>query len=407
MKLRLDKLRPPRARHTLAVGAVLVCSLATALVLNLDPARSSAEALAQPQRTLSLLADASARSGAGLHASLADRGLTPRTARLSQPQPQPVDPETVRELRTDPEASEPDPAPQPAEPGVDGLVTELDSAPKPKTDPELDEVFWEVPEDMSLDRVASAWGFKISALRKLNPDTIPEAKKKRGASGEVYLHQPELAAGTKLRVFKKDPERPTRSIGAPNRGKLRSGIPMPEGPYWRLRPRRPRTFATHKTISSLLAALRAFGQAYPEGPRVRLGEFSKYRGGRIYPHRSHRTGRDVDIGYLKLNDDPERTTFMRTTRKNFDAERNWVLIYAILKTGNVQSIYMSSRIQKQLYKEAKKHIPEAELHQYFQYPWHDDSAKAIIRHQSGHKNHFHVRFRCEDWNRRCRARSRQ
>ena len=98
---------------------------------------------------------------------------------------------------------------------------------------------------------------------------------------------------------------------------------------------------------------------------------------------------------------------MRTTRKNFDAERNWVLVYAILKTGNVQSIYMSSRIQKQLYKEAKKHISLDELHRYFQYPYHDDSGKALIRHQHGHKHHLHVRFRCEDWNRRCRARSRQ
>ena len=403
MTTRPDTLRPPRALHSLIGGVALSLMLGVAVFSGRVAPDVSTPSRAQPERSLAM------HAGGSLHAGFAKPAAPAAIVAPVVPvvQIEPVEPELVRELRTDPEASEPDPASTlPEEPGVDGLGEELTPA-TPETDPELDEVFWEVPEDMSLDLVASSWGMKLSTLRELNPEVVPEAKRSRGASGEQRVTQPEIAAGTKLCVFRKDTETLTRSIGAPNRGRLRDGIPMPEGPFWRLRKRRPRSFGTHKTISSMLAALRVYGERYPDGPRVGIGEFSKLRGGRIYPHRSHRTGRDVDVGYVKLGDDPKRTGFRATTQKNFDAERNWVLIYALLQTGNVQSIYMSSRLQKLLYKEAKKHVPEEELRRYFQYPWHEDSATAVIHHQHGHKNHFHVRFRCEDWNHRCRARSRQ
>ncbi len=256
---------------------------------------------------------------------------------------------------------------------------------------ELREVFWVTVEAGLPEVVGSSFGVGSRRLLALNPELKPDQV---------------IPAGTRVRVFAYDAAQPTQSVGAPNRGRLKHGIPLPEGPYWNLRDNRRRTFGTHLAITSLLAAFREFGQKHPEGPKIRVGELSRRRGGRIRPHNSHRTGRDIDLGYLHTSE-PEDKKWVRTTSKNFDLQRNWELVEAILNTGNVQSIYMSARVQRRLYKHAKASgVPQALLDTYFQHPRRPGSELAVIRHSRGHHNHFHVRFRCEDWNRRCRARSR-
>ncbi|MCA9689495.1 MAG: penicillin-insensitive murein endopeptidase [Myxococcales bacterium] len=268
----------------------------------------------------------------------------------------------------------------------------------------LAEVFWIAPQDGTLAELASHWGIPADQLIALNPDHAPP-EPEEGERRRKPLPAPVVPAGARLRVFKKDPAEPTRSVGAPNRGRLVSGIPMPEGDEWTIRKNRRRVYGTHKTISTLVNVFHAYGQRYPDGPKIHVGEIARRRGGRARPHKSHRTGRDVDIRYIQHGDDG-KPGYRRTTSQNFDLERNWFLVQSLIETGNVQAIYMSSKRQRQIYPEAKKHLSEEELKRYFQYPFHDESHKAIIRHQSGHKNHLHVRFRCEDWNGRCRARSR-
>ncbi len=281
----------------------------------------------------------------------------------------------------------------PAEQHVEATDTEtIAPIPEPRPEPgELREVFWVTVEAGPPEVVGSTFGIGGRRLLALNPKLKPEAT---------------IPAGTRVRVFRYDDERPTQSVGAPNRGRLKNGIPLPEGPYWQLRDNRRRTFGTHLAITSLLAAFRNFGTKHPDGPKIRVGELSRRKGGRISPHNSHRTGRDIDIGYLHT-EEPVDKKWVRTTSKNFDVQKNWELVEALLNTGNVQSIYMSARIQRRLYKEAKKRgVPQALLDTYFQHPRRPGSEHAVIRHSRGHHNHLHVRFRCEGWNRRCRALSR-
>ncbi|HEY8376232.1 MAG TPA: penicillin-insensitive murein endopeptidase, partial [Nannocystis sp.] len=281
----------------------------------------------------------------------------------------------------------------PVGPAADSLQAEVEAETEPRSSIEerLREIYWTVHETTSIEALASAWGTKVSILTELNPEVRPGDR---------------IPAGTRLLVYRHDPENPPQSIGSPNRGKLRNGMPLPEGPGWRLRVHRPRTYGTVPTISALVEAFEDFYNRYPDGPKIRVGELARRTGGRVPPHRSHRTGRDIDIGYIfrGIDDGEHRWQYMNV--HNFDAEKNWALIQELLETGKVQTIYISKKLQKLLHKEAQKHLSEEQLAALFEYPRTPQSPYATIQHWRGHSNHMHVRFICEPGNRRCRAKSR-
>ncbi len=264
------------------------------------------------------------------------------------------------------------------------------TVPPPKSDlSRIHEVYWTAPEPKTPGQLASDWGIKFGTLMHLNPDLDPDQR---------------LDGGTKLLVYKHDPDHPPQSIGSPNRGKLRNGMPLPEGDSWRLRPMRRRAYGTHTTVAVLVDAFEAYGATYPDGPKIRMGEIAKRTGGRVSPHASHRSGRDVDIGYISKGNDDGTDRWRHMSERSFDAEKNWMLISEILKSGQVQTIYVSRKLQKLLHREAAKTLSPQELAETFEYPRTSESGKAKLQHWRGHHNHMHVRFRCEPGNRRCRAR---
>ena len=276
---------------------------------------------------------------------------------------------------------------------VDAAAQDLDAdrasdARAPERRRGLDEVYWTVPEPTSAEALAAAWGVGKDRLLELNPDLEPGAR---------------VPAGAALRVFQADPAEPTRSIGAPNRGKLQNGVPLPEGDAWRLRTMRRRAYGTPLTVATLVDAFTAYGERYPDGPKIRVGELAQRKGGKVAPHASHRSGRDVDLGYVCLGDDDGETRWRQMNEDNFDAEKNWFLMHEMIKSGNVEAIFVSKRLQKLLYAEAQKHLPEDELAELFQYPRAGTRHDPLIRHWRGHRDHMHVRFRCADDDPRCRS----
>lgn len=286
---------------------------------------------------------------------------------------------------------EPLPRPEIIEPQIRGSATVALPNDEPRID--LDEVRWTAHAGMRVSDLAMRWGVRTSKLLALNPEL-------KGSQAS------RVEAGQQLVVFRVDPETPTQSIGAPNRGRLRAGIPLPEGPYWKMRDHRPRAYGTVWTVESLLEAFHAYGEAFPEGPPVHLGEISARGGGRARPHVSHRTGRDVDIGYILRPGALGDRHWRAATEETFDAEKNWFLIKALVDTGRVHSIFVSSRLQRLLIEEARKTLTEEELAPYFRYAQADSDDRPLISHWRGHRDHMHVRFKCEPDNRRCQANSR-
>jgi murein endopeptidase len=258
--------------------------------------------------------------------------------------------------------------------------------------PDLDIVRWSVDRRIKVDEVAMNWGMWVDDLRELNP----------GLRRDQWID-----AGTELIVHRADPRKPTRSVGAPNRGHLLGGIPLPEGPHWLLREHRPRAYGSRNTIGALLEAFATYGAEDPDAPPVRIGEISKRSGGRIAPHASHRTGRDVDIGYvMKQNPDADERFWRVATAKNIDAPRTWAMISALIATGQVQQIFISAKLQPIIAREAAKTLAPEDVALVFSAVNPDPRVHTIVKHETGHRDHMHVRFVCEPGNVRCRAQSR-
>jgi murein endopeptidase len=257
----------------------------------------------------------------------------------------------------------------------------------------LDVVRWTVDRRMRIGEVAMNWGLWVDELREMNPELRRDQW---------------IDAGTALVVHRKDPRHPTQSVGAPNKGHLLGGIPLPEGPHWLLREHRPRAYGSANTIRALLEAFAAYGAADPAAPPVRVGEISKRSGGRIAPHASHRTGRDVDIGFvMKQNPGPDERFWRVATGKNIDAARTWAMISALIATGEVQQIFISAKLQPIIAKEAAKTLAPEDVALVFSSMNPDPSVHTIVKHETGHRDHMHVRFVCEPGNLRCRAQSRE
>jgi murein endopeptidase len=269
-------------------------------------------------------------------------------------------------------------------PAVDALVE------YPRTEFDLDVVTWTVDRTAEARDIAEAWGMRTKHLRLLNPG-LPR-------------HRP-IQAGTELVVFRKIPRKPSCSVGAPNKGWLRTGTALPEGANWRLRPRRGATFGSKHTIEGMLMALEAYGTAYPDGPRIRIGDLSRRSGRQLHPHASHRTGRDVDIGYI-LDPAKRGDRFWQSAdEKNLDVEKTWFFIKALVETGRVQSIFVSGKLQRLLMAQARKELSREDMARYFRRANPDPNTHSIIRHWRGHRDHMHVRFNCADFERLCVSRS--
>lgn len=180
------------------------------------------------------------------------------------------------------------------------------------------------------------------------------------------------------------------SIGEPNRGRLANGLALTTDSTMLVRS--DENFGTRETVELVRKAVARVHEQFPEGHRIVVGDLSKEHGGRIRPHRSHQNGRDIDLGYYLLGEAPPNM-FVPVTPKNFDLERNWALIEALIEGGGVQYVFIDRRVQKLLrdYAETVKKVPEARLARIFEFP-RRGSLSTLVRHRRGHKNHLHVRF---------------
>jgi LysM repeat protein len=217
-----------------------------------------------------------------------------------------------------------------------------------------------------------------------------------------------LAVGKKLRVviddgiapdfLPADPPKPAKKSGGrsksgkPHVRRVSAQLPLEDDHYFVKRPHL--AWGTTKTIDAIRRAVDQYKRRHKAGPLVHIGDISKLGGGPLYPHLSHRVGKDVDVGYVLRGADGDRTRFSGVTHSNLDVPRTWSLVKAFVDTGNVEVIFLDYGLQKILYDFAKERgASEEELDELFQYPRGRGRSHGIIRHWRSHQHHFHVRFK--------------
>lgn len=190
-----------------------------------------------------------------------------------------------------------------------------------------------------------------------------------------------------------------QSIGLPHRGKLKKAIRLQQGKGYFIR-RPHRSFGASHTVGYLKSSLATLRRRFPRTHDLAIGDLSAKAGGKITMHASHQSGRDVDIGfYFKKKPKGYPESFVVATPKNIDFKASWALLTQFTdladKPHGVDRIFMTYSSQKMFYKLARKHgIKKSKLKKIFQYPNGKWSQDAIIRHEPGHDEHIHVRFKC-------------
>ena len=198
------------------------------------------------------------------------------------------------------------------------------------------------------------------------------------------------------------------SFGPPGRGALLAGETLPvAGDGYRMPPTWARRGLHHGT-AELVAFVVHLGRALQPvglGRPLAVADLSPQRGGRSAWHRSHQTGRDVDLIFF-ARDGAGRPVVADAMRRfgadgavlpgagspgvHFDDRANWALVRAILENpvADVQYVFVADDLKQRLLEAARAEAAPAEL---------IAAAAELLRQPSRgllHDDHMHVRLYC-------------
>jgi penicillin-insensitive murein endopeptidase len=191
------------------------------------------------------------------------------------------------------------------------------------------------------------------------------------------------------------------SVGRHNRGRLVRAHELVESATLRFKtPHQEARFGTDELVALLERASRRVAERMP-GSRLTVGNLSNRSGGRFRPHRSHQSGRDVDLAYYTVDADGAPLHLDRfydfrrdlTVRGHdeihYDLARNWQLVEAMVTDEvPVQWIFVARYIRTRLLEEGARQGASAEVLEH---------ASAILSqpsHGGIHNDQFHVRIYC-------------
>jgi LysM repeat protein len=240
-----------------------------------------------------------------------------------------------------------------------------------------------VREGETLMRIARRHGITVEAILARNPG----------------LDRDRLRVGDEIALS----ARPSsESVGAPGAGAIRGTTQLRAHPAFVLR-NPERAYATQRTIDRLLDGFDALRRAEPDAPRVRVHDLSLREGGPIDDHRTHQSGRDVDITYFQERGcGGEGCPLRALAPDELDVRRQWALLHHWLSRGEIEVIYVDRALQEPLYREARRQGATAEqLAAWFQYPRASSANVGLVRHYPNHADHVHVRFACHATEPRC------
>jgi len=206
----------------------------------------------------------------------------------------------------------------------------------------------------------------------------------------------------------------SRSVDFAWEGRLRRGMRLKESKYLRHvgeYKAKGHFYGTWELVQLVERAARRVAFRMP-GAQLSVGELSSPKGGRIPGHRSHQSGRDIDIAFYMTTTDGRPyhghafaefdaggrgVGANRTLR--FDDARNWELVRKLVtdSEARVQYIFVGRALRQRMLDHARRQGDSRRA---------IDRASAVMTQPATghpHRNHFHVRIYCPPADRpRCR-----
>lgn len=216
------------------------------------------------------------------------------------------------------------------------------------------------------------------------------------------LNRDLIRIGQNILIIQEGPEQRSESRGAAYGGRLVNGEQLAEHSGFRVR-RSRRAWGTNEAISAMWSGYDHVRRNHSRAPQVWVHDLSFEDGGPMEPHRSHQSGRDADVGYYQVNC-PDRLCAYRAVRASeLDPQYQWALFEYWIDHGLVDYIFVDYTLQERMYNHLKERgYSDSRLRRVFQYPRGRHSGHGIIRHEPGHRTHYHVRFSCDSNDERCR-----
>lgn len=189
------------------------------------------------------------------------------------------------------------------------------------------------------------------------------------------------------------------SVGRPNRGALVGGVALETSEHIVVKSSsQGQNFGTPELVSLLSRAAAQVAERSPGG-RLQVGDLSREGGGRFGPHRSHRSGRDADVGFYLLDAAGNPTqpphfpdigrdgVARQDPNLRLDDVRTWRLVEALVSETEtpVQFIFVAAHIEARLLEEGRRQGASEELLSH---------VAQVIEAERAHTNHLHVRIFC-------------
>ena len=213
-----------------------------------------------------------------------------------------------------------------------------------------------------------------------------------------------LKPGKRLAFY--GPSYHSESVGRPNRGSLKNGVRLdPDGDGlergFAVSRNRPDLWGTPELLKLIRQCGRTyrryFSRKYAPFP---VGDLSSRTGGPLKSHKSHQSGRDVDIGFMRKHP-LSKGYFKDTPPSQMNLYAQWVVLKCFLDDPQTQMVFIEREIVKALKKYIKRIYKKRpkKLKTYLSY-FPGGKNKAIVPDQI-HKSHMHVRIRCPKSDRNC------
>jgi len=269
----------------------------------------------------------------------------------------------------------------------------LAKAPDTQKQPKGQKQYYTIQSGDTFESIAETLGVPASDLKKWNPRFAKAKSLPKGAKLVYY--------GRKMK-----PE----SVGSPSNGRLIMGKSLDpdrdkKGVGWVISAQRENVYGTPDTIAYIKYCASAYRSYFPKGKAqpIVIGDISKKGGGPLPPHKSHQSGRDVDIGFIVKGAQQAAANgvFVQATPDSVDLAKQWILTKCFLDLDATTHIFMEASIVEalkqyvmKLYKKNKQMLKK-----YLQY--FPGGSKAKIAPDDEHRSHMHVRFACPKNNKRC------
>ena len=200
------------------------------------------------------------------------------------------------------------------------------------------------------------------------------------------------------------------SIGVPHYGVQNGAKRLPKRGkgFERYRMHSPHYWAQPRLVDAIMNVAARVENQIPNGYPLLIGDLSARYGGKIPGHRSHRTGRDVDLlwylttpsgapvrspGFIRIGTDGlGRVSYDQRKAQylRLDVERQWLLVKELLlsKEANVQWIFLSRGIEALLIDYARARGEDLTL------IWHAETVMLQPGDSLPHDDHIHLRTAC-------------